>query len=872
MLNRLSQNRVVALILTMMISSGICAPGVMAAEVAQPVDFSIPAGSLVETVIEFSKQAGVQVVVGSNIIRNHQSDGLEGSLLPGEALDILLDGLDIQFQYLGDHTIVVYDKVAPEERQNTKTQEVLSLPDPHLARGRVLQEIIVTAQKQEQLLQNVPIAISVVNPEILANLNIDTFEEMDIPGTQVGAAGRTDNVFIRGIGSGVNSGFEQSVPFYIDNTYHGRARIQRLAFLDLGGIEVLKGPQPTYFGKNAIGGAIGIKSRRPTREFEGTLELTHEFEHEETTIFAMFSGPLTKNLKGRVAIKYRTLDEGWLVNVAANGRGEPTQEDLLGRVTLLWSPTDAIEIFAKFEMARDSWDGRHAQLVRCTPLAPIDPALDNCLFDSEAAFSFDPAGFGALGEILSGEIGDTFVSDFDYSGGQININWNLAGYSLTSISSYFQYDESVFFKADVNSLQIAGADLPEELDQFSQEFRILSPRNNRFEWMGGLYLDTNSLFTSNPAVFNTPNGLFGFESRMDTEATESWAIFGELGYSFTPSFTARFGFRYTEVDKEADYAFSTFTAANAQVVPLTGFTIQAKRTESNFQPSAVIEWRPNENYLLYGSWKKGFKAGGFDHSAQTADRATFEFDSEQVIAYELGAKLMFLEGAATLNLAAFWSEFRDLQVTQFDASSAAFRTLNAAEAISKGLELDVAWAATDHLTLNATLNWLDAKYDLFPGAQCYDNPPQTALQGCLPTGQFDQVGNPILAQDLAGTSLQFAATWSGTVSASYQRPFMQNRIALPLKLVSRVDLFHTSDFNTNNRGDLDQVQRGYIKIDARIGIADKNGKWEVAFVGRNLGNEFTSHWIQDTPLAAGQSNFALLDRTRQLGVQMRVNF
>ena len=872
MLNRVSQDRNVFLLIIMMIASGFAAPDAIAAELASPVEFSIPSGSLVEAVIEFSKQAGVQVVVGAENIKHHQSDGLAGVMLPGEALEILLDGVDVQFQYLGEHTIVVYDTPVADAEANAGTAVADMQADSRSVRGRSLHEIIVTAQKQEQLLQDVPIAITVISPEVLANLGIDTFEEMDVPGTQVGAAGRTDNVFIRGVGSGINSGFEQSVPFYIDNTYHGRARVQRLAFLDLGSIEILKGPQPTYFGKNAIGGAIGINSRRPTPEFEGALELTHEFKHEETTIFSMVSGPLSENLQARAAIMYRTLDEGWLKNIAIGSRGEPTQKDLLGRVSLLWSPDDALEVFVKFETANDRWAGRHAQLVNCTPLAPIDPALDDCLFDGETAFTYDPAGFGALGNILSGEIGDTYVSDFDYTGGQISVTWRIADYTFTSASSYFQYDESVFFKADVNSLQIAAADLPEKLDQFSQEFRVLSPRNKHFEWVGGLYFDTNSLFTSNPAVFNTPAGLSGFESRMDTEAAESWAIFGELGFGLSPALTARIGFRYTEVNKQADYSFSTFTTAGPVVVPLTGFNLQATRDESNFQPSVVLEWRPKEDYLLYGSWKRGFKAGGFDHSAQSADRDAFEFESEHVTAYELGAKLSLLNGAATLNLAAFWSEFQDLQVTQFDASSAAFRTLNAAQATSRGVELDVAWAAADHLTLNATLHWLDAKYDRFPGAQCYDNPPQTILQGCFPTGQIDPAGNPILAQDLAGSSLQYAATWSGTFSATYRRPFMQGRSSLPLEFVSRLDLFHTSDFNTNNRGDLDQVQPGYAKVDARVGIAHKNGTWEVALVGRNLGDEFTSHWIQDTPLAGGQSNFALLDRARQLAIQLRANF
>jgi len=742
--------------------------------------------------------------------------------------------------------------------------------------SRILPVIIVTAQKQIQRLQNVPIAINVISPEILADFGIDTFEEMEQPGLQVGAAGRADNVFIRGVGSGLNSGFEQSVPFYIDSIYHGRARVQRLAFFDMAGIEVLKGPQPTYFGKNAIGGAIALRTRRPTDKFEGSLEVTHEFEHNETTEFAVLSGSLGESIKARVAIKHRSLDKGWLKNEVENNRSEPKQEDLLGRLTLLWNPTESLEVFTKFELASDNWDGRHAQLVSCTPMAPIDFAIDSCLFDKKTAVTYDPGAFGALGSILSGKAGDIYVSNFDYLGGQVSANWIYNSYGITSVTSYYEYNESVFFKADVNSLQLVGADLPEKFDQLSQELRILSPRGMRFEWVGGLYYDTSTLFTANPAIFKTANGFNGFETRMNAEKAKSWAIFAELGYDIIPVLTAKFGFRYTEVKKNADYNFSTFSSDNSTsrptLVQLSGFKIEASRKENDFQPSVVLEWRPENNYLFYGSWKKGFKAGGFDHAAQSPDRAAFEFSPEHVTAYELGAKLLLFNGEGSLNIAVFRSEFHDLQVTQFDASQVNFRTSNAARAVSQGLEVDAAWMITDYLTLNATLNRLDAKFKRFSGAQCYDNPPQSLADGCAPTGQVDSLGNMVFAQELAGTSLPYAAKWSGSFRAYYRRPFNQRIINQELDFVFQFDLLYTSSFNTNNRGDPDQIQDAYSKVDLRIGLAHEDDNWEVAFVGRNLTDKFTTHWIQDTPLSAGQSNFALLDRTRQLGVQVRINF
>jgi iron complex outermembrane receptor protein len=180
--------------------------------------------------------------------------------------------------------------------------------------AQVLEEVVVTATKRAESLQDVPISITAVGGEAIAEFGITNFEQLDVPGFKIPRAGMGDNIFMRGIGSGPNLGFEQSVPIYMNGLYFGRGRGSRAGFLDLARVEIVKGPQPTYFGKNAIAGAASLIWNKPTEEFEGYVEGLYEVENEEYAVTGVVSGPLSDNIRGRVAVRYRDLNDGWLQN------------------------------------------------------------------------------------------------------------------------------------------------------------------------------------------------------------------------------------------------------------------------------------------------------------------------------------------------------------------------------------------------------------------------------------------------------------------------------------------------------------------------------------------------------------------------------
>jgi outer membrane receptor protein involved in Fe transport len=343
------------------------------------------------------------------------------------------------------------------------------------------------------------------------------------------------------------------------------------------------------------------------------------------------------------------------------------------------------------------------------------------------------------------------------------------------------------------------------------------------------------------------------QDRDARETADSWAVFGELAMDITDTVTAKLGARYTEVDKDIDFAWDRWLGARGVLTVRQDATYQDSRKDDALQPALTLEWRPVDGLMVYGSYKEGFKAGGFDHSAQN-DFTNFQFDQEEVEAFEVGAKWRSSAGRATVNVALFSNEFSDLQVTSRDAVELNFVTQNAARATTEGVELEFAWAATDSLTLSGGIVYLDTQYDDFDSAQCW--PGQTAELGCV-----DGV------QSLDGTSLQFAPEFSGNLVAEWAQPI---REALELRV--RLSMFFTDDYATDALQDPSTIVPGYEKYDARIAIGPISRKWEVALVGRNLTDELVSSWRANVPGADANSHFALMDRTRQLAVQARYQF
>jgi outer membrane receptor protein involved in Fe transport len=724
-------------------------------------------------------------------------------------------------------------------------------PDAEVA----LDEIVVTAQKRTERLQDVPISVQAVTGEMLQNMGVQNFENFEVPGVRVSRGGMSDTITVRGIGSGQNLGFEQSAPMYLDGVYYGRARTQRLGFLDIEQIELLKGPQPTFLGKNATAGAINIRTRRPGRELEREVELSYEPETEEVTAFVAASVPLNDRWAIRGAARYRD-SEGYLTNTIT-GRKEPAINDKLARLTLVGDVTESTRVTAIGYYAANLDKGRNNQSTICEPNFRRDTssaAQDPCLFDDKkASFSQTPADIeAARPDLWRDADGGPFLNDMEAYGATLQIDWELAnGLSLTSVTGYYQYENYQYIDIDQGVANYGVSTFTENYDQMSQELRLLGPKDTKLQWSVGAYFDSNdndvvstqSFDARNLLPFTPPavppqtnrtpafvvNNTNGFLQDV-RESAKSMAAFVDAKYEITETFAVRGGLRYEEVDKDIDYRrCGTLPYPTCTPVNTLPATAMRSRKDDKLAPSATLEYRPLDDVLLYLSYKKGFKSGGFSNNDAGP------FNSEHVTAWEAGAKTRLLDNRMMLNLTVFQGEYDDLQVSSFDPVSNLFTTTNAASAKNKGVEAEVQYAATSRLRFAVNVSYLDAAYDDFRNSPCWAG--QVALgTGCAPNAQGSQV------QNLSGVVTPYAPEWSGTAAVDYTLPVGGSH-----NLSLGADVFYTGDFATLTDINPRAFQQSYTKVNARIAFGRDDDFWQVALVARNVTDERTAAFKNTIP-------------------------
>jgi len=763
-----------------------------------------------------------------------------------------------------------------------------------------LEEVVVTARRIEERLSDVSLSVTVIDGLQLDEFAVTRWEDLTLPGIKIGPAGLLDVLSIRGIASGLNFGFEQSAPVFVDGVWFGSSRSTRSGFVDVERIEILKGPQPTHFGKNAIAGAFGIVTRKPQPEFAASVDAYYEFEHDEAAVTGVINVPVGETLAARVAVKWRDLD-GYMTN-PASGRRTPQQRDELGRLALRWQPFDGLILDGKVEYSSNTTQGLSTQYVRCVPQAFVTPRLlnpefENCRMDDARAFRYDRAAFGAALGIFDNSDRPGELQDHELLSGLVSGSWTLP--DAVELSFNVAYYDQHFYsevKQDHSWNQRALAAYEDSSRLSSQEVRVRSLQQGRWSWMLGAYHEQS-------ARDNAPFAQVALQAPANQalvtntlQDSDSWSVFGEAGLQAFDELTLRLAARYTAASRDFDgdragYQLSpNLTSPGldpwsfAVPVTLTRTSYLATRQSSSdykLTPAATLEWRPADGHLYYLSWRDGFKAGGFN-SFLTIPIDQIEFAPETVAYLEAGLKLTLAEGAARLDIAVFDGDYSDLQVSVVDPVSGQSTVRNAASAESRGVDLAFDWAFRDGWQFGLTLAWLEATYGSFENQSCYLTPAQTIAQGCvrvggapLPPSATVCIGNPgvICAQDLTGLATSFAPEWSGTTSLEYRRALAGEWLGVPLTLRARVDLMYTDEFYTSVNGAPGSQQPSYAKLDARLALGSADGRWEVALVGRNLTDELYGVWYE--PLVGAGPNtgyFATTARTRQLGLQLNANY
>jgi iron complex outermembrane recepter protein len=775
----------------------------------------------------------------------------------------------------------------------------------------VLEEVIVTAQKRAESLQDVPISVAAMSGEKMDDNGILDLEELTqyIPNVNINQGRAQPNMFIRGIGSGTNAGFEQSVGMYVDGVYSGRGPLANVPITwDVARVEILKGPQGILFGKNTIGGAINITTNKPTQEFEGTIEALYEPDHGEQMYSGVISGGITDTVAGRLAVRYEGMD-GWWDNKQLNEEG-PDRDNTMIRASLLWDAADTLEVMFKYEYGDFETS-----------------SLPSVIYQSDQPLNFrGESPFPIIDDQDKAAFDYVDVNDTDLDNVVATVNWELDFATFTSITAYSHYDLKNARNSDFASVPSLHRDTEEEYKQYSQELRLVSPGGETLDWIAGAYYQSSELDRSRQD-FAVDLGLLGplaagsgpliqiaepIAPPLFDQDSDSWAIFAQGTYSFSDTVRGTLGLRYNEEEKDLDKANRNQGAVGARAIALElpelivyanpanriliGDTRShdfrgLNRSEEKFTWSTNLQWDVGDDTMLYASISTGFKGGGYDgayggrgETVRTGDPFTgepdggvietgitadiLEYDDETVLAYEVGAKMGLLDGAATLNIAVFRSEYDDLQVSALVGD--AFRVGNAGEAISQGVEMDGRWLLTERLTVGGSVAYLDAYYDDFTGAACtvpqvsdpVNNPGCTRADG-TPIAPGQTGGG----QDLTDENLLFSPEWSANINAEYVAPIGDN---LELRLTA--DVNYNDEFDSAL--DLDPATRhdSATKVNARIALASVDDTWSVAVIGKNLTDETTQVWRNDVPTTASNSYFGVPERPRSIAIQARYRF
>ncbi len=700
-----------------------------------------------------------------------------------------------------------------------------------------LQEVVVTAQKRAESLQDTPIAITALTGE-----SIEQFARDDVaglafatPSLAYSEAGGEAQLYIRGVGSNLFTvGADPSVAMNLDGIYLGRANMGLTQFLDVERVEVLRGPQGTLYGRNATGGAINIISRMPTEEFEGYGSLGFgSFDRRE--LRAALSGPLSERWSARVAVR-GLKDDGYTDDIDPAGSNQLDDNDLKAvRSVLRWRgdslSATLIGDYSEFDNGNTS----------------IRPA-DN-LGLAQTAGAVVPADFHT-------ERNNT-PSFFEWQTGGItlNVEWQLAdAIDVTWVSGFRSWDSDFLFNTDGTEIEITRTTQVYDTKQYSTELRF-NGSHDWGKWIAGAYYLDEDKFGALGLVRANQTGPAGgaaldpafvprsfiIPAQNDGEA---FAFFGQVDYALADAFTLTAGIRYSEESKD-DLNTQCTLLPDTELLGLfstrpCGPNIarrEASETWSAWTPKFGVEWRPTTDALLYASYTKGFKSGGFN-DFQPSNPV---YDPEFIKSYEIGAKTEWLDNRLRVNATAFYYDYSDLQVTAFLNSLTV--TTNAADATVQGLELEVEAQPVERLNLSASVTWLDAEYDEFDAVygtcrlnnylldpvNCTTVPVSTPMN---PTGAYTR------QIDASGNTLNNAPEWKANASARYGIPLGTGELSLFAQIAYQDRVFFNNPANDPNAS-----QDAVTVLDARIGYVTGSGAIEVGAYGKNLTDEDYFHNI-----------------------------
>ncbi|WP_339913335.1 TonB-dependent receptor [uncultured Brevundimonas sp.] len=572
-------------------------------------------------------------------------------------------------------------------------------------------EIVVTARRRDERLQDVPVAVTALSSATLETLQATDIGDLQgaVPNLSLHVGDASNAVvYIRGVGQVDSLAFaDPGVGIYIDDVYLGRAQGAFLSVYDVDRIEVLRGPQGTLYGRNTIGGAVKFVSTPLSAEPGGRVELSVG-DYGLRAFRGALGGALAgDNLLAKAAVSL-TQRDGYAHN-AFDGRSDGDQDQIAGRLAFEYRPSDDVSLRLNIDASRDRPDTSRTP-ARATSVFGLYPATTTDPFQVDADYN-DLANLDTFGVSLTGEwvLSDTLTAK--------------------SITAYRTMDYITHLDLDATPMPFFGIYDDEQQSQFSQELQ-LTYAGERWNVVGGLFYfdETDSTFA----------GLFGpaisvITAELNDYHNRSWAAYGQGSYELGERLNLTAGLRYTYEQK--DFVRTQDLILGGTTTPRrgdTGFRLASIDTSSDWSsltPKIGLDYRVSDDVLAYVSISQGFKSGGFDGRAGDATGAT-PYEPETLWAYEAGLKSTLFDHRLIANLAMFWNDYTDLQLSSFTADSGGgFRALftNAGAATIRGVELELMARPTAALNLTAVVSYLDGEYDEYIGPGGLDISNQRTL-------------------------------------------------------------------------------------------------------------------------------------------------
>ena len=745
------------------------------------------------------------------------------------------------------------------------------MSDPALAQRELstsIEEIVVTAQKREENLSDVPMAVSALDSKALERTiarDLQDIQDMS-PNIMIDPilGNGTISFMSRGINmDDVEQSFDPAVGVVIDGLHIGTATGSLMSLWDVEQVEMLRGPQGTLFGKNTIGGVLNITRSRPTGELGGKVAMTIG-QWERRDVKGVLNLPRMLNDTLSAKLSFVRLDGGGYFDNIVRGEQEGDEDYVGGGITLLWEPSDSLEVLLTHYIDRSDTPTRPVTSLSVTQSGNADAAS---IAGGQPACLFDPASCDHP-YTESDWHRDTRTSfaqpaSLDIDTTILNIAWDLADdHRLVSITGWREFDETAIQEFDGYEFDLFWTNRPQTNEQFSQELRLESQWSDSFKSIFGLYLwereyEINQQTYFTPLFFGLPPGpAFEVANGFDQiQETESWSVFGQIDWAITDAMTLSVGGRYLDEEKDTCGGIGV-GPQNARIydptiVPGTGLygncagrrpadavanssnqwtdyvngglvEQTGKLSVTNFSPRVALSYQFEDGALLYASYTEGFRSGGFNgRSTNAYDHGPY--DPEEVSSIEVGYKTVLLDQRMSLNVAAFFTTYDDKQEeVVFPALGGAGTVTiveNVEEAQINGLEVEMSFIATEGLTLNASFGYLDASFEdyqiPFLSGSC------TVFDPCTQVGVIDK----------SHFELRRAPETNFNIGALYEVEMGAGNF-----LIGKINYRWRDDYHTTTNNAAEGFVKSFGMLDASIHF-EFGDSWRLSLYGKNLTDE-----------------------------------